>query len=237
LERQVGARLHERVRLSLTNNTSTMISFDRTPERLALRVHRMFLEADASVVGALAKYVGSDDRAASRRLDAFIEARRGEVRKEAPEVVQQHLRLETRGRTHDLAALFRGVRAHYERVIGKSARGVVIGWAPTPPVKKLPRKTIRLGSYSTDARAIRVHPALDQAFVPANFVRWIIFHELLHDAFRGEPTRGRGAMHPPAFRKLEYAYPEAHSLRGWEHRNIVRLLSWDPEPNRRSPSP
>jgi hypothetical protein len=69
------------VRLSVTDNRSTMISFRRAPSALRLRLHHMFLDAPGPVVQAVADYAG---RAAPGRrvLDEFIKREQPRIRQE-----------------------------------------------------------------------------------------------------------------------------------------------------------
>jgi hypothetical protein len=61
----------------------------------------------------------------------------------------------------------------------------------------------RLGHYDPVHRTITISPALDSPKVPDYAIRYIVYHEMLHDVFHDEPT-----FHPPIFRKTERAYPD-----------------------------
>ena len=86
------------------------------------------------------------------------------------------------------------------------------------------RRSIRLGTYSFDERLIRVHPKLDEAWVPHFFVRFIVFHEMLHHVEPARETRSRTEFHTPAFRARERAYPEYERSIAWERANLRQLL-------------
>jgi hypothetical protein len=69
---------------------------------------------------------------------------------------------------------------------------------------------------------------LDQDFVPRFFVRYIVFHEMLH-AFVGisrTPT-GRRQVHSGTFKRLEKSYPEYEKAVAWQavKKNLKRLLN------------
>src|SRR5690606_9202221 len=98
----------------------------------------------------------------------------------------------------------------YDEVNRTEFEGAVdcgITWGRLPTRRR--RRSIRFGSYSPKEHLIRIHPYLDQAFVPAFFVRYIVFHEMLH-AVMGieELPSGRRAIHPPAFKRREEQYPD-----------------------------
>ena len=90
------------------------------------------------------------------------------------------------------------------------------------------RRSIRFGSYSAQENVIRIHPLLDQDFVPQYFIRYIVFHEMLH-AFLGahESSSGRRRVHTREFRRRERAYPDYARAVEWESKesNLRRLLN------------
>jgi predicted metal-dependent hydrolase len=91
------------------------------------------------------------------------------------------------------------------------------------------RRSIKLGSYHASERLIRIHPALDQPFVPEYFIAFVIFHEMLHERI-GTTRQGHGrrCVHPPEFRALEARFPSAAEALRWEKENLGKLLRYKP---------
>jgi hypothetical protein len=226
LTRRLGALLGEVVELELTDNTYTMISFSRRGLGYRVRLHHMFTLADEDVLQRLAGYIRGDDRRASSTLDTYIHDHRRLIRQMSPVQRQRRLMLQTEGRTHDLTELLDDVRLEFRQRLGDEAHDVAIAWAPAPSVQ-LPRRSIKLGSYSADTQIIRIHPALDQPPVPRYFIRWIIFHELLHHRFRADLKARTGRIHTPEFCRLERAFPDYRPAIAWERRHLDLLLWWD----------
>lgn len=213
------------IELEITDNTYTMISYTRSAEGIRVRLHHMFLLADEEVFTHVAGYVRGEGRLASGVLDEYIHTHRRLIRTLSPVERQRRLSLKTTGRFHDLQALL----AHVQRKwFSGQAKNVAISWSPAPHVK-LPRRSIKLGSYSADTQIIRIHPALDQAAVPAYFVEWIIFHELLHHVFREELKARHRKVHTPEFCRLEKLYPHYDDAIKWERRHLDLLLWWAPD--------
>lgn len=223
LERRLRLRLGGPVAVEMTDNTYTMISFSRRHGAWCVRLHHMFLHAVEEVLDALATYIRGDDKRASSSLDRFIHDNRRLIRQVSPVTRQRRLPLQTSGRYHDLQRLLDEV---VEEGLVDAAH-VAIAWAPAPRVR-LPRRSIKLGSYSADTQIIRIHPALDQPEVPAYFLRWIIYHELLHHHFRADLKARRGRVHTPEFCRLERLYPDFGAALAWERRHLDLLLWWDP---------
>lgn len=121
---------------------------------------------------------------------------------------------------HDLHALFQMQQQHFGSPIVAHVRW---GRWPSNP----PERTIRLGSCKpVQPPIIRVHPVLDHPDVPAWFVSFILFHEMLHVAIPPIPPiqgKKRRQVHTPRFRAAERTHPDYDRCMTWEQEN-VRLL-------------
>jgi hypothetical protein len=211
--------LTERVRLTIHDNRSTMVSFRREDGEIHYRVHHMFLDAPEEVVAALASFAGprrgraARRREAGSRIDAFVRSNRARIG------VPRADRLTPQGRVHDLKAIFDRVNAeHFEGLI--EAR---IGWGPVRTGRR--RRTVKTGVYVQDARIIRIHPTLDRPEVPEFYVAAVVFHEMLHQAVPAREVNGRRIVHGAEFRRRERAYPDHARAKAWEERNLRLLLS------------
>jgi hypothetical protein len=203
------------VRLSVTDNRSTMVSFRRAPSSLRLRVHHMFLDAPQGVVRAIADYAGRGRRGAGPVLDDFIRGCQPKIRQVRSEKEGE---LQPLGDCFDLQEIFNRINEeHFQG--GISAK---IGWGRMPGKRR--RKSIRLGVYDHQTREIRIHPSLDRPEVPQFFVEFIVFHEMLHQLFPSSNAAGRRVHHPRAFRDREKAFPLYASALRWEKQNLRVLL-------------
>lgn len=216
----LSALLAERVRLTVHDNRSTMVSFRREGVEIHYRVHHMFLGAPDDVVTALAAFAGpprggqgARRRQAGQRIDAFVRIHRERIA--APRTTH----LQPRGRAHDLQAIFDRLNA--EQFAGRiEAR---IGWGPVRAGRR--RRTVKTGVYVQDARIIRIHPTLDRPEVPEFYVAAVVFHEMLHQAVPAIETDGRRIVHGTEFRARERAYPDHARAKAWEDEHLSLLLS------------
>jgi hypothetical protein len=192
-----------------------MVSFRRGGNALQLRLHHMFLDAPEPVLRAVADYAGRGHRGAGGVLDDYIRGQQPRIRQFRRETDAD---LNPLGRCFDLQTLFEAVNRSYFQE-GIQAR---IGWGRMPPRRR--RKSIRLGVYDHQTREIRIHPALDRPEVPAFFVEFIVFHEMLHQLFPSTGRGGRRVHHPRAFRDREKAYPHYLAALRWERENLGVLL-------------
>lgn len=221
LERRLTARLRARVRISIHDNTHTMVTFQRGPQGWDLRLHHMFLAASDEVLGALAAFVRTGDPVSSALLDRYIERNRIFIRRQSAKQLQRKLKLTPRGQVHDLKAILGRLNRRY---FPGCAVDVAITYGPAPRVTR-PRKSIKLGSYSAGSRVVRIHPALDQRQVPRYFVEWIVFHEMLHHVYRvRRGADGRRIIHPPEFLEHERRFHAHERAQAWERKHIDLLL-------------
>jgi len=226
--RELQERTGLQLRLTITDNASSVMSFApaRANSRASLRLHHMFLAAGPAVVAAVADWL--TDRRLGRSaavLNTFIREHGHLVR--ATPRRKARIILRTQGQYHDLKGLYDEVnRTHFAGLVKAG-----ITWG----ARRRPRRrcrSIRFGSFTPCDHAtldgiVRIHPFLDGEFVPRYFVRYIVFHEMLH-AFLGiaEAPNGRRRIHPPEFKRLEEAYPDYARAMAWQGReaNLRRLL-------------
>lgn len=208
------------IRLRITNNTSTMMSlrYDSAGRRALVGLHHMFLEAPDDIRKALSAWIVKPSaKVPGRKLEAYIAERRHLI---ASKPVK-HAVLRTQGQFFDLAALYQEVNSTcYNNEVAAP-----ITWGKMPTLRR--RRSIRFGSYSPGEHLIRIHPLLDQDFVPRFFVRYIVFHEMLHAHMGIEETEsGRRKIHPPEFRRREAAYPDFDRALAWmeDEKNLRTLL-------------
>lgn len=202
------------VHIVLTENRRTMISTQKRDGGLVVRLHRMFLRAGPTIVTALGRYLSRSDARASRLVSEFIESQRGQVRAPRPHTLRHE------GHHHDLQPLFDEVN-HAE--FGGAVEGVSITWGRHGSRARR-RRSIRLGTYTREEQLVRIHPALDVVWVPRFFVRYIVFHELLHHVEPEIEHAGRTEFHTERFRARERAYGDYVRSLAWERENLSRLL-------------
>lgn len=218
VERVLREKLGPKVIVKLTSNRSTMISFKERRGVLYLRLHAIFADAELDVLNAVGSFVRN--RASARQaglIDDWIEANRHLIKRpkeDDPPVLP-------RGEIHDLQAIFDDLnRRYFENRI--QAR---ITW--TRALRGQKRNSIRMGSYCDEQRLIRIHPALDQEFVPKYFVASVVFHEMLHEIHGAEETEGgKRCIHTPAFLADEQTFEDYERARRWELRYLHRLLRY-----------
>ena len=134
--------------------------------------------------------------------------------------MQRLLPLQDEGRYFDLRAIFDRLNEKHFR--GR-LRGYRVVWGRRR--KQRPKEYFVFGTIQEDDRIIRINPLLDQPFVPLWFLKYILYHEMLHSVVPDEPRNGgRRCVHTEEFNRRERKFPHYRRARRWEEENLARFL-------------
>lgn len=219
IERRLCELLGREVALTLTDNGRSMLSLRHRHELSHVRLHHMFLAADEVTLRAVASYLQGRPGAAVAQLRRFVDQHRGLIKPVLPRVRA----MRARGHHHDLRTIFEALNARYFDGL-VSAR---VGWGRMgkPIGRRRRRRSIKLGSYRHRDALVSVHPVLDAAWVPAFFVEYIVYHEMVHQVVEAPRRGGRRELHGPEFRAREQEFAHYEEALRWERDNLDRLLS------------
>jgi predicted metal-dependent hydrolase len=188
---------------------------------LELRLNHLFAEAPDDVVEALAAWLRSGRRA--RRACALLDEWIAELGERLSRMPRKAPRIRTRGTHHDLQDLLDELLAEeFDERSLPPGRVPAVTWGRRSGARA--RHTLQLGSYEHERALIRIHPVLDQEAVPRFFVRYVLFHELLHAAQHVDTGVARERHHGRAFRSRERRYPDYDAALRWQEQNIGRLI-------------
>lgn len=223
LEQRLSLAVNGPVSLTITDNRRTMVSFRHRGNVRDVRLHHMFLDAPAPVIEALGRYLLRNDRFASRLIDRYIAANQFRIRPPEP---SRPVHLQPKGAVYDLEEIQRDLSARY--FDGQVAVDITWGRPSVSRRRRRARRTIRMGTYFIDERLIRIHPILDQPFVPRYFVEWVVYHEMLHHVIPMPVINGRRVYHSKEFRARERLFHDYERARAWERKNLHRLIASRP---------
>lgn len=193
--------------LRLTDNSSTMLSARRLRGAISVRLHKIFLNAQTDVIEEAAAYIRGYAKTAPLVI-AHIAQYSNAIRKSA----NRQFPLVTRGRYHDLQAVFESVNRDY---FGGSIR-TGITWGRCSPRRFV--KSRILGSYSHDANLIRINPVLDRKSTPLFFLQYVVYHEMLHADISAAANGCEQTAHSAEFRRREKLFRYYRRVLAWEKR-------------------
>ena len=134
--------------------------------------------------------------------------------------MQRQLNLRHEGRYFDLREIFDRVNDRHFR--GR-LRGYKVMWGHRR--RRRPKEYFIFGTIQEEDRVIRIHPLLDQPFVPRWFLEYILYHEMLHSVVPEETDGGgRRRVHTAEFYRREKSFPRYRRARQWEDENLARFL-------------
>ena len=216
LEKSLFRLVKRPIHLTITDNIHSMIHISPSNSGYRVRLHHMFLEADANVLRSLAYYINGRDKKAPSPLRVFVASNHNKIRK-APAKPRRTI-LRHNGLHFNLKELFEQVNQEYFT----NKVDCQITWGARRLVRQ--QNSIKLASYSDRTKIIRINPALDRSYVPQYVVTGIIYHEMLHHYLGVECRNGRKMAHTKRFRQFEERFRHYHNLQAWKEKNLHRLL-------------
>ncbi|NQU39185.1 MAG: M48 family metallopeptidase [Lentisphaerae bacterium] len=211
---RLNAATQRRVTLRLTDNRVSMAWIDFSGVgTIRVSLDEQYLWAPPEVIDALCSYLRSH-----RRKEWQLVADFARQIPERPKIVRLPL-LRSRGKVFDLKAL----RDEINSTFFGGKVSCQIGWGREGAPRRRRRRSIRFGSWQAMSRTVRVHPALDHIDVPREFVRYIIYHEMLHAVVPSETRGGRHYHHTAQFRALEQRFPNYPEMKRLSTQLLHRL--------------
>jgi predicted metal-dependent hydrolase len=199
----------EAVALTLTDNSTSMLSIRKKDDSVTVRMHRMFLTAGEEVIREIAGFI-KKRKGQTPLIRQFIRAHRALLKKS--ERKGRPSSLCEQGRMYHLREIFDSLNNEYF----EGGISAAIGWGKRNSRRAVRKRT--LGSYCSTANTIRINPVLDRRTIPHYFIRFVVYHEMLHSAVKEERKNGRRAMHTPEFRRREKLYKDYDKAIAWERR-------------------
>ncbi|RJR22205.1 MAG: hypothetical protein C4581_01105 [Nitrospiraceae bacterium] len=202
LEKTTGRKIS----LVITDNSSSMLSMKRKGKEVSIRVHRIFLSADSSVMDEIAGFI-RNSRAKTPQIRQFIRQNSNQLKRRTVRKVN----INTEGSIFDLREMFDCInREYFEGRVSAS-----ITWGIKGTRRVAARRT--LGSYCSDNNTIRINPMLDNRRVPGYFMGFIVYHEMLHADIGIKTDGGRRVIHSKEFRTRERMYKYYERAIAWEN--------------------
>lgn len=134
--------------------------------------------------------------------------------------MQRQLNLRHEGKHFDLRKIFdRLNRRHFRGRL----RDYKVMWGRRR--RHRPKDHFVFGTIQEEDRVIRINPLLDEPFVPLSFLKYILYHEMLHSVVPDENLgNGRRRVHTEEFNRREQKFPGYRRARRWEEENLARFL-------------
>jgi SprT-like family len=196
------------VSLTITDNSTSMLSIRTKSNTVFLRMHWMFLNAGEREIRELVDFMKTRKRR-TPFISKFISENRTCLREQCP----RQTIIRTQGRFYNLREIFDDLNREY---FGGSI-SASISWGKQTS-RRFARKRL-LGSYCGHNNAIRINPMMDRKNIPLYVIRYIVYHEMLHSVVKEERKNGRRWVHTSEFHKRERLFKDYDKALAWEKRN------------------
>ncbi len=198
------------VRVTLTDNTRRMVSMKQGSDGVVeVRMHHMFAEADDETLTAVGRFVGSGGVRGRKTIGKYVDANEEKIREK-----KRRINLRPRGEHFDLEPLRDQVCERYF----PESEPPNITWGRTTRGKN--RYSIQFASFDAEKHLVRMNPKLDAPFVPEFFLRYLIYHEILHHRYPPQP----GDVHTEEYREALQQHPDHGRAKRWEKDNLYRFV-------------
>ncbi len=207
LKEYLQGKTGKRISLVITDNSTSMLSLRSKNRCLFLRLHKMFLSADKTVLDEIAGFM-KNTKVKTPGVRDFIRQNKNRLKKVTP----RKINIQMQGECHDLRDMYCSINEEYFN--GRVS--ALITWGTKRPLRAAARRT--LGSYSSYNRLIRINPQLDSRSVPKFFLEFIVYHEMLHADIGLKMKNGRRLYHDGEFKKREKMFKNYKRAIDWENK-------------------
>lgn len=214
---KIEESVNKKVELRVNDNCSTMLSVRWDHECTKVSMHRMFLEAPKNIMDALACHIEEENSSLCPTVREYIDVK---LRTLDYSHKIDNSKLSTKGVVYDLQSLYDEINEEYF----DSKLLLKITWYGK--VMKRRRSEVTFGLYQEALKLIKIHRMIDSEFFPSYFVRFVIYHEMLHHhcpPYYDET--GRHRIHTEEFKRRESAFKEVEQARSWMEDNYDNFFT------------
>jgi len=192
--------------LSITDNSTSMISVRKNKKKYFVRMHWIFLNADSLLLEEITSFIKTS-KGKTPLINQFVKNNMHNIKNNP----RKKTVLQSRGRYHGLQEIYDELNNKYfeNRIMAD------IGWG-----RKSPRSSKKqtIGSYSKEANTILINPVLDRRYVPKYYIQFVVYHEMLHCDIGENISEKRRSIHPKEFKRRERIFEQYDKAVSWEKR-------------------
>ena len=197
------------VLLTLTDNSTSMISVREKQGGIYVRLHCIFLKADNEVLDEIVRFI-KKKRGKTPVIKQFIRQNQNFLKERKPRTIT----INPNGKLYNLTDIFNSLNSEYFN----NSLSVLITWGKRSPRYAVKKRT--LGNYQKKTNTIRINPILDSRKVPRYVIEFIVYHEMLHAVIDTVLKNGRRRIHSKEFKNRERKYRNYHKAIEWENKKF-----------------
>jgi hypothetical protein len=207
LQKKLESSSGLKLKLTINDNRSTMLSVKWEPDCTKVSLHRIFLQAPKNVMEALACYLRREDKIIAPSVKAFIEAN---LQKLDYSHLLDRKKLCSQGSVYNLQKIYNGLNEEYFQ--GKL--NLLITWFGKPMQRN--RSRVTFGLYYDPLRLIKINRLLDHPSFPDYLISYVIYHEMLHHVCPAYfDDKGQHHIHSKEFKEKEVKFRYYDLAQNW----------------------
>jgi hypothetical protein len=216
-QQEIEETVKKKVKLRINDNRSTMLSVRWEPDCTKVSMHRMFLEAPKTIMDALACHIQIENSTLCPSVKAFIDEKLTMFDYSSK---LDESKLYTKGDVYDLQAMYREVNFKYF----DGNLNLKITWYGKAHRRN--RSQVTFGLYQEALKLVKIHRMIDSSFFPEYFVKFVIYHEMLHHVCRSYYDEdGKHHIHTDEFKKREKEYEHFELADSWMEQNYNNFFT------------
>lgn len=205
----------KKLKLTINDNRSTMLSVRWEPDHTRVSLHRMFLEAPKNVMNALACYIKGEESTPGPLVKAFIESNLCNL-DYSHQLKAGNLLVQ--GQVYNLKDIYDHLNHEYfDRELN-----LHITWFGKQGFK--PRSRLTFGLYHDPLKLIKINRFLDSPKIPDFVVSYVVYHEMLHKVCPSYvDEKGVNHSHSDDFKRRELEFRDYILSQNWikEHQESL----------------
>lgn len=223
-QQEIEESVNKKVKLRINDNRFTMLSVKWESQCTKVSMHRMFLEAPKDIMDAVSSHIQTENSSLCYKVREFIEERLAGV---DYSFKVDEKKWTTQGKVYDLKAFYDEINADYF----EGHLNLKITWYGK--IERRKRSQVTFGLYQDTLKLVKIHRMMDSTFFPEYFVKFVIYHEMLHHVCRSQyDEKGRHSIHTEEFKRLEQQFKDFEKAEEWMERNYNHFFSMQREHGR-----
>lgn len=217
LKKALEEKINSNFKLKTTKNSRIILQIENKPDgEKIIKVHSCFIDATSDIIDTIVRVVlGKKNKHDKNKLVEYAKSA-------MLHQLGHNVRIDCDGNYYNLKRIFDLLNERYFK--NKVSCSITYG----KHFHKKRSRSIIFGNYDTGKNLIRINRALDSPAIPEFFVRYIIFHEMLH-AYLHLSNR-TCSKHSKEFKKIEASYPEFQMAEKWKKENLHIFIDLKREP-------
>lgn len=206
-QQQIELSSGKKLKLTINDNRSTMLSVKWEPDCTKVSLHRIFLNAPENVMQSLACYIDKRQKSVAPPVKAFISEKIKGM--DYSRTIPRN-RLEHQGEVYNLLDIYNKLNREYfdDRL------NLNITWFGSRTNRN--KNQITFGLYCDTMKLIKISRLLDTQKFPDYIITFIIYHEMLHHAFPPYVNaKGLNSVHHSEFKSRETEFKEFRRAKSW----------------------